>query len=117
MRYALLLLTLMFAACAHLKGVVIEDPFERPSRTAVLSIGNPMGIAVYGTHAVDDKGQFDFYIGPTDSNMIYLYDGSAPPEMTMRRLAPYELGEKMRLHLRPPSPGTPALPAGTLLGP
>lgn len=117
MRYALLLLALAFGACTHLKGVVLEDPSGRPARTAVFSVGNPNGIAVYDRHSVNRNGEFDFYIGPTDENMIYLYDGSAPPEMSMRRLAPYELGEKMQLHLRPATPGTPSLPAGSLMAP
>jgi hypothetical protein len=117
MRYALLLLALVLGACTHLKGVVLEEPSGRPARTAVFSVGNPIGIAVYGQHSVDRNGEFDFYVGPTDDNIIYLFDGSAPPEMTMRRLAPYELGEKMQLHLRPATPGTPSLPAGALISP
>src|SRR5436190_1394011 len=67
----LLLALLAFAltACMHLKGVVVEDLpggiGSRPMKTAVLSIGRPNGIAVYGTQHVDEKGHFDFYIGPT----------------------------------------------------
>jgi hypothetical protein len=117
MRYAFLLLALAFTGCMHLKGVVLEDPSGRPSRTAAFSIGSPMGIAVYDKHSVNKNGEFDFFVLPTDSNIVFLYDGSAPPEMTLRRLAPHEFSEKMELHLRPASAGTPALPAGSLIGP
>ena len=117
MRLILLLCAVVLAGCAHLKGVVLEDPTQRPSSTAVLSVGRPTGIAVFDTHRVDQNGRFDFYIGPTDDNNVYLYDGATSPELTMRRVEPFEQGEKMVLHLRPASPGTPYLPAGSIINP
>jgi hypothetical protein len=117
MRWPLLLSVLLTTGCMHLKGVVLEDPTMRPVRTAVVCVGNPTGIAVFDTHHVDDTGEFDFYIGPTDDNNLYLYDGSANPALTLRRIAPFELGENMKLYLRRAAPGTPALPPGASIGP
>ena len=117
MRLILLLCAAVLAGCAHLKGVVLEDPSQRPARTAVFSVGRPGGIAVFDSHRVDQNGAFDFYIGPTDDNNLYLYDGATAPELTMRRVEPFEQGEKMVLHLRAASPGTPYLPAGSIINP
>jgi len=117
MRLLLLLCAAALAGCTHIKGIVLEDPTERPARTAVLSIGRPNGIAVFDSHRVSPNGTFDFYIGPTDENNLFLYDGSASPDLTMRRVTPFEQSDKMTLHLRPATPGTPALPAGSLINP
>ncbi len=114
MRWTLLLCVLGLAGCTHLKGIVLVESTQRPARTAVLSIGRPTGIAVFATHHVDANGAFDFYIGPTDENHVYIYDDSGSPELTMRRIDPLEMSVNMTLHLRPPAPGTPALPAGSL---
>ena len=106
--------------CMHLKGVVYEELpgiGTRPMRSAAFSIGRPTGIAVYGTHHVDGDGTFDFYIGPTDYNEIFLYDGSADPELTMHRLTPTELNDHMVMRLRRASRGTPALPADVNINP
>ena len=89
----------------------------RPARTAVLCVGNPTGIAVFDTHHVDDDGQFDFYLGPTDDNNLYLYDGSASPELTLQRVAAFEMSDHMTLHLRRATPGTPSLPPGAAVSP
>jgi len=117
MRLTLFLSVVVLAGCTHLKGIVLEDPTQRPSHTAVLSIGRPTGIAVFDTHRVDQNGAFDFYIGPTDESNIYLYDGASSPELTMRRVEPFEQSQKMVLHLRPASPGNPYLPAGSIINP
>jgi hypothetical protein len=117
MRWIMLWGVMALVGCTHLKGVVLEDPSQRPARSAIISIGRPGGIAVFDSHHVDQNGAFDFYIGPTDANNVYLYDGSASPELTARRIEPFEQSEKMKLHLRPPSPGTPFLPAGADLNP
>jgi hypothetical protein len=117
MRWPLLFSILAFTACTHLKGVVLEEPSMRPARTAVFSVGNPNGIAVYDTHRVDENGAFDFYLSPTDENNLYLYDGSASPDLTLRRIAPFEMSENMLLHLRRATPGTPSLPAGAAISP
>lgn len=107
--------------CMHLKGVVYEDQpgvkGARPMRTATLSIGRPTGIAVYATHHVDKDGKFDLYIGPTDSDNIFLYDSGADPAMTMHRLDPSQLGENMVLRLRRGGMGSPALPGDININP
>ncbi len=114
MRQMLLMLPmLMLVGCTHIKGVVLQDPTQRPMTTAVISVGRPTGIAVYDQHKVDDHGRFDFYIGPTDEENLYIYDGASRPEMTMRRIQSYELGEKMELHLRPALQASPSLPVDT----
>src|SRR4051812_32529452 len=87
---AAMLLTLVSTAilpgCIHLKGDVLTDPTNRPLTTAKLSIGRPDGIGVFATYDVNRQGQFDFYISPTDLNAVYVYDSTAMPELTMRRL-------------------------------
>ncbi len=117
MRWPLLLSVLALTGCMHLKGVVLEEPSMRPARSAVFTVGRPGGIAVFDTHHVDANGEFDFYIGPADDNNVYLYDGSASPDLTLRRVAPYEMSDHMTLYLRRASPGTPALPAGASVMP
>jgi hypothetical protein len=110
----LLVLCGTMIGCTHLKGIVYEDRpgtgGGRPMRSAMLSIGRPDGIAVYGTHSVDTEGRFDFYIGPTDLDNIFIYDGAADPTLTMHRLEPTQLSDHMVLRLRRASSGTPALP-------
>jgi len=99
-----LLLCLVLAAltgCAHLKGVVTEPSSDRPMRSAVFTIGRPNGIAVYERHTVKADGSFDFYVLPTDEEELFLFDGLADPDLTMRRVSPSEFSEKMRLYLRP----------------
>lgn len=88
------------AGCAHLKGVVIEDPSGRPMRTAVFTVGRPNGIAILDRHTVDGRGAFDFSLFPTDENDLYLYDGAGDPELTMRRVDASEMSDHMRLFLR-----------------
>ena len=112
MRWPILICLLIITGCTHLKGVVLEDPSMRPARAAVFCVGNPTGIAVFDTHHVDDNGQFDFYVGPTDEHNIYLYDSSAPAELSLRRIAPFEMNDHMTLHLRRAAPGTLTLPPG-----
>jgi hypothetical protein len=112
MRWPILLCVLFLTGCMHLKGIVLDESSMRPARTAVFSVGNPTGIAVFETHRVDDNGEFDFYLGPTDDNNLYLYDGSALPALTLRRIGKFEMGENMKLYLRRASHGTPALPDG-----
>jgi len=116
-RLLLLLPILLLAACTHVKGVVLQDPSQRPMTTAIISIGRPNGIAVYDQHKVDDHGRFDFYVGPTDEENLYIFDGASRPEMTMRRIQSYEISEKMELHLRSAIPANPALPIDTNINP
>jgi hypothetical protein len=111
MRWPLFIILLALTGCMHLKGVVLDDPSLRPARSAVFCVGNPNGIAVFDTHRVDANGQFDFFIGPTDDNNLYLYDGSANPDLSLRRVAPFEMNDHMTLYLRRAAPGTPGLPA------
>ena len=107
--------------CMHLKGVVYEEQAggrgARPMRTAALSIGRPTGIAVYATHHVDENGNFDFYIGPTDQDNVFLYDGAGDPELTMHRLDPIQLSDHMVLRLRRAGMGNPALPGDININP
>jgi hypothetical protein len=107
----------LLAGCTHVKGVVLEEPSLRPSTTAVISVGRPTGIAVFDSHRVDAFGRFDFYLGPTDENNLYVYDGRSSPELTMRRIETYEISENMKLHLRPAGPSNPMLPADTNINP
>jgi hypothetical protein len=120
-KFAAIFLSLAAAGCMHLKGVVMEDlpgkGGSRPMKTAALSIGRPNSLAVYGTYRVDDQGRFDFYIGPTDYTNVFLYDGAADPELTMRRLYESEMSDHMVLHLRHAAAGNPALPADVNINP
>jgi hypothetical protein len=115
MRWSILLAILVFTGCTHLKGIVLEEPTMRPARTAVLCVGNPTGIAVFDSHRVSDKGEFDFFIGPTDEHNVYIYDGSAPAELSLRRVAPFEMSDHMTLHIRRAAPGTLTLPPGAVM--
>jgi hypothetical protein len=121
LKCAALFLCLAATGCMHLKGVVLEDlpgtGGTRPMRSAALSIGRPNGLAVYGTYHVDDQGRFDFFIGPTDYNEIFLYDAAADPELTMHRLDQSQLNDHMVLHLRRAATGNPALPADVNINP
>lgn len=116
MRWLLLLPLVAFVGCTHLKGVVLEDPSQRPCRTAVLSIGRPTGIAVFEQHHVNEHGAFDFYLLPTDNSNVYLYDSASPTEMTMRHVDSSEMNANMKLHIRPANP-TPSLPVDTNINP
>ncbi|HEY4328731.1 MAG TPA: hypothetical protein VGN88_03275 [Phycisphaerae bacterium] len=117
-RLTLILLSFSFlAGCTHLKGVVLEDPTQRPMKTAVISVGRPTGIAVLATHPVNDRGTFDFYLLPGDETNLYLYDGAADPEMTMRHLDQAEIGDKMTLHLRRALKSTPSMPIDVNINP
>src|SRR4051812_47831335 len=108
MRYGKLLQGILAAGalfaggCMHLKGVVLTEPGEKPHPTAVLSVGRPGGISVIESHPVNKKGEFDFQVFPTDESNIFLFD-SANPSATARQLERFELGENMKLHLRPPA--------------
>ena len=117
MRWILLLSALALAGCTHLKGVVVEDPSGRPAKNAVLSIGRPGGISVYDQHHVDAHGAFDFYVGPTDENNIYLFDSAGNTELTLRHVDSYEISQNMKLHIRPAAPYNPALPVDTNINP
>ena len=101
-RPLLLASVLILGGCTHLKGVVVSEPGQRPHPNAVLSVGKPGGFVATESHPVDKKGEFDFYLMPTDENRVYLYD-AANPDATMRRLDRSEFSEKMKLHLRPPA--------------
>ena len=96
---AIILAGASLSGCTHLKGVVVESPSGRPLITAKLDIGRPGSLANYGSHPVDGNGRFDFYISPTDTSMIFVYDGAAAPERTMRRLDQSELNDHMRLEI------------------
>jgi len=77
----------------------------------VLSVGRPDGIAVYDSHTVDQNGAFDFNITTIDLSNIYVYDSIANPAMTMQHIDSTQLGEKMKLRLRPPPRGdNPMMP-------
>jgi hypothetical protein len=108
-------------ACTHIKGVVYEDTpgsrTNRPLRTAALSIGRPTGLAVYGTYHVDENGNFDFYIGPTDHDNVFVYDNAANPEITMHRIDPNQLSDHMVLRMRRAGVGNPALPGDININP
>ena len=86
--------------CMHLRGVVEEAP-GRPSTTAILSVGRPEGVAVYSTHRVDAKGQFDFSMSMIDENNLYIYDGRGDPSSTLRRVDRSEMGLNMKLLVPP----------------
>ena len=81
---------------------MVSDPGERPHPTAVLTAGRPGGISPAETHAVDNKGAFDFYFSSIEESNVYVYD-AVNPDATMRRVDRSELSEKMKLHLRPPA--------------
>ena len=96
------ILSLAFASlagCAHVKGVVIQEGSDIPMRTAVFTLGRPNGIGVLDRHTVKTDGSFDFYILPTDADQLFLFDGAADPELSMRHIAESEFNDHMRLTL------------------
>lgn len=97
------LLALALTACTHVKGVV-RDMQDRPLTTAKFTVGRPDGVGAFATHGVNDRGEFDFYISPTDENALYVHDSSANPTLTMRRIDRSDLSEKMVVRMRPASP-------------
>lgn len=109
---ALFLTAAGLAGCMHVKGVVLEDPSNKPLKTAILSVGRPDGIAVFAKYHVDQNGRFDFYIGPGDEADVYVYDGANDPDLSMRQIEPRELNEKMTLHIRVGKTGEPMIPGG-----
>jgi hypothetical protein len=103
MKSFLPLVLLALTACTHVHGTV-TDMRDRPLTTAKLSIGRPDGVGTFATYPVNDRGEFDFHISPTDENALYVYDSSGNPALTMRRLDRSDISEKMRIKMRPASP-------------
>jgi hypothetical protein len=101
-RLCLSLLAFALAACTHVKGTV-RDMQDRPLTTAKFSIGRPEGVGAFATYGVNDRGEFDFRISPTDENAVYVYDSSANPSLTMRRIDRSDLSEKMTIRMMPAS--------------
>jgi len=100
---ALSLLPLALSACIHAKGTVM-DPQNHPLTTAKFSIGRPDGVGSFANYNVTDRGDFDFYVFPTDLNAVYVYDSTANPAITMRRIDRSDINDKMKIHMRPASP-------------
>ena len=99
MSLGLLLSLGMLGACTHVKGVVL-DPQERPVTNAVFHVGHPNGLGPYSSHKVNDKGEFDFWISPTDENFIYVWDGQGDGLIGPRKVDRSELNDKMKIYLR-----------------
>jgi hypothetical protein len=95
-------LPLALAACTHVKGTVM-DTQNHPLTTAKFSIGRPDGVGAFATYPVNDRGDFDFYISPTDENALYVYDSTGNPSLTMRRIDRSDISEKMKIHMHPAS--------------
>ena len=93
-------LAMLATACMHLRGVVEEAP-GRPSKTAVVSVGRPGGVASFTRHSVDSHGQFDFWLNPLDESDVYVYDSRGDPNITLRRINRTEFGESMRVFVPP----------------
>jgi hypothetical protein len=93
------LVTMTLAGCMHLRGAVVEDPSGKPLPTARFTVGRPDGIAVYETHDVDRSGLFDFYVGPMDTNAIYVYDRGSGVQ-SMRRIDREEMSDNMKIRIR-----------------
>ena len=87
---------LFVGGCMRVKGVVEEAP-GRPSQHAIFSVGRPDGIAIYATHHVNAKGEFDFKMSMTDENDLYVYDGRGDPVTTLRRINQGEISTHMKL--------------------
>jgi hypothetical protein len=104
-----LVAAIALCGCTHLKGVVVDAASGRPARTAVLSVGRPDGIAIYAVHPVDSNGKFDFQLGPTDEDNLYLYDSTAPA-LTERKIDRTEFGQNMKLKLDAPPKGEVPMP-------
>jgi hypothetical protein len=102
----------MMSGCTHVAGEVTRMD-GRPLVTAVFSIGRPADIANYGTHTVDAKGHFDFYIGPADDTNLFLYDGAGDPKLTIRQVDREEINGHMHLRMTPIVPDMD--PAGNKL--
>ena len=104
----LILGALGIAGCMHVHGVVLNDRSGEPLRTAVIAVGRPGGIGVYGRHPVDDSGRFSFILYPKDDNNIYVFDSAGPPELTLQKLPSFEFGQPMTVRVRSatPSAGT-----------
>ncbi len=103
----LLVAVTAFTGCIHIRGVVLQDPTNRPLTTARITVGHPGGIGVFATHDVDSHGRFDFYIGPTDDSDVYIYDTVGGPDDAMH-LDRTEISDKMTIRMRaagPPQPG------------
>jgi len=94
---------LLFSGCTHLKGVVVHDPSGQPASSAVLTIGRPDGIAVFDSHSVNERGEFDFLISSMDATNVFFYDSATDPVLTTQHVDRNMLGEKMKLHLGPPA--------------
>ena len=101
-RLMLILVPAALAGCMRVKGVVLEASGNRPVKTAVLTVGRPDGLAVYSLHKVDANGAFDFRISTVDIHNVYVYDGAAPPELTVQHLTESQLGENMQVRLAKP---------------
>ena len=100
------------AGCIHMQGVVLEEPSNRPFTTARITVGRPGGLAIFASHDVDSHGRFDFYIGPTDDNDVYVYDTTGSVEDAIR-LDRTEISDKMKIRMRPApreQPGMPEMP-------
>jgi hypothetical protein len=89
--------------CSHIAGVVLDER-QRPLETAVFSIGRPDGIATYGTHRVDSRGRFDFQLSGIDETNLYVYDGAAEPQATLRHIDRNEMSTHMRVVMRRANP-------------
>ena len=108
--FSMAALVMALSACTHLKGVVLEEPSQRPVRTAMLTVGRPNGISVFEQHAVNSNGEFDFQIMPVDENNVYIYDTAAGAELTARKIDRSEMNDHMKLHMRPLPRNNPGLP-------
>ena len=98
---SLLIFSALFAGgCMHLKGEVVQPPREQPLPTAVISIGRPDSVAVFGSYPVDKNGHFDFYIDQLEATNVYVYDGAADPAVTIMHIDSTHLNDHMRVIMR-----------------
>jgi len=100
---SLSLLPFTLAACIHARGTV-TDMQNRPLTTAKFSIGRPDGVGAFATYGVTDRGDFDFYVFPTDLNAVYVYDSTGNPAVTMRRIDRSDVSDRMKIKMHAAAP-------------
>ena len=101
----LMLVAGALGACTHVKGIVVDDVTGRSHPSAVFTVGRPDGIGVLQRNSADGNGRFDFQISPLDESALYVYDGSAEPSSTMKRIDRTEINDHMRVTLPRTHPG------------
>ena len=67
------------SGCTHMAGTVEWQDTNKPVAGAIISIGQPGGDFVFGSHTTDAHGAFSFDIISLDTDDVWVWSGQGDP--------------------------------------